>query len=97
MSFRLFASLAPDYQPEVDLTQAVTELKVGLEKMDFKNRDFRNSSLVRLTVLKNLQKKGLLTDALEWRERGVRDDGKERNLFEETSQVGSMLSDKSCW
>jgi nucleoside-diphosphate-sugar epimerase len=79
VSFQLFASLAPDYQPEVVLTQAVTDLKEGLEMMDFKDRDFRNSLLVRLTALKNLQTKGLLTDALEWRERGARDDGKKEN------------------
>ena len=88
VSFRRFASLAPDYQPEVHLVQAVTELKEGLEMMEFKDREFRNSSLVRLAVLKNLQTKGLLTDALEWRERGARDDGKKDTYStEQTSEA----------
>jgi len=66
VSFEKFKRLAPDYQPEVDLITAITDLKEGLQAMNFHDRDFRNSKLIRLNVLKNLKNDGYLTDGLQW-------------------------------
>ncbi len=66
VSFDLFKKLAPDYQPEVDLITTIKELKNGLEAMEFKDKDFRNSKFMRLKVLTHLRNKNLLTEKLEW-------------------------------
>lgn len=66
VSFDKFARLAPDFQPQVDLTTAVTDLKSGLEAMMFNDPDFRNSQYIRLNMLRRLRSGGLLTDNLEW-------------------------------
>jgi nucleoside-diphosphate-sugar epimerase len=66
VSFDLFRKLAPDYQPEIDLISTIEELKSGLEAMNFKDEDFRNSQFMRLKVLTHLRNKGLLTEKLEW-------------------------------
>jgi nucleoside-diphosphate-sugar epimerase len=66
VDFDLFKRLAPEYQPEMDLTSAIKELKNGLEKMGFKDTDFRNSNYMRLKVLTNLRKKGYLSEELKW-------------------------------
>ena len=67
VSFDLFKKVAPDYQPEVDLITTIKELKRGLEAMEFKDEDFRNSQFMRLKVLTHLRNKGLLTEKLEWK------------------------------
>jgi len=64
--FDLFKKLAPDYQPQVDLITTAKELKDGLEAMEFRNGDFRNSRLMRLKVLTHLRNSNLLTENLEW-------------------------------
>ncbi len=66
VDFSLFRSLAPQHQPKVDLRATVRELKNGLEAMGFADRDFRNSSLIRLKALDHLRQRGLLTEQLEW-------------------------------
>ena len=69
VDFSKYKGLAPDHQPQVPLRQSITELKNRLEKFGFDDRDFRNSQYIRLNVLSGLQKKGLLSDQLEWRYR----------------------------
>jgi nucleoside-diphosphate-sugar epimerase len=66
VSFDLFKKLAPDYQTKVDLITTIKELKNGLEAMEFKDGDFRNSKFMRLKVLSQLRNKNLLTEKLEW-------------------------------
>jgi nucleoside-diphosphate-sugar epimerase len=66
VSFELFRRLAPQHQPQVDLVASIRELKEGLERIEFKDKDFRNSDFMRLNILKRLQNKGLLNDRLEW-------------------------------
>jgi len=66
VSFDLFRKLAPDHQPQIDLKTTIEELKAGLEAMKFRDQDFRNSRLMRLKVLKELQSNGLLNDMLKW-------------------------------
>lgn len=66
VSFKLFKELAPEYQPQVDLISTIRELKEGLEAMQFRDGDFRNSKFIRLKVLTHLRNEGLLTEKLEW-------------------------------
>lgn len=66
VSFELFRQLAPDYQPRMDLISSIVELRDGLTAMDFDDADFRNSKLMRLKALSDLQNKGLSTENLEW-------------------------------
>jgi len=66
VNFDLFKKLAPAYQPSIGLIESIKELKDGLEAMGFKDGEFRNSKYMRLNVLTELQKKGLLNAKLEW-------------------------------
>jgi nucleoside-diphosphate-sugar epimerase len=66
VDFGLYERLAPKHQPQVDLLTAIAELKEGLESMGFKDPNFRSSKYMRLEVLKDLRKKGLLDGNLEW-------------------------------
>jgi nucleoside-diphosphate-sugar epimerase len=66
VSFDKFKELAPGYTPQVDLITAITELKDGLDAIDFNDRNFRDSKFIRLSTLMRLKKQGLLTDNLEW-------------------------------
>lgn len=66
VSFDLFEKLAPDYQPQVDLLTTIEELREGLEVMRFNDPDFRESTLMRLKMLTELEQQGLLSSNLEW-------------------------------
>ena len=72
VDFSMYKELAPNHQPEVDLAQSITELKNGLEKMQFIDADFRNSDLIRLKVLTRLRENGQLSSKLEWANRIVK-------------------------
>ncbi|MBV9610289.1 MAG: SDR family oxidoreductase [Acidobacteria bacterium] len=69
VDFSMFRKLAPFHQPELDLRTTVLELQEGLERMRFAEKDFRSSALMRLNVLSDLRKKGLLTESLRWSDR----------------------------
>ncbi len=66
VNFDLFESLAPNHQPQFTLEKSIKELEAGLRLMEFSDTSFRNSKLIRLTVLNNFQEKDLLNDSLEW-------------------------------
>ncbi|MBS0169878.1 MAG: SDR family oxidoreductase [Nitrospira sp.] len=66
VSFEKFRRLAPQYQPEVDLHAAIADLSQGLQRMGFDDREFRNSHLIRLNVLKDLKAGGYLGEDLRW-------------------------------
>ncbi len=66
VDFSLFVKLAPDHQPLYDLPTTIQELKEGLEAMNFKDKNFRESLLMRLRVLAHLESKGLLDHDLTW-------------------------------
>jgi nucleoside-diphosphate-sugar epimerase len=66
VDFSLFKSLAPAYQPVYDLPGTILELKQGLEAIEFKEKEFRASSFMRLNILESLQKRLLLDDNLKW-------------------------------
>lgn len=69
VDFSLFRKLAPQHQPKVALINSIRELKDGLESIGFKDNEFRTSRLMRLQVLMDLQKKGLLNERLQWTSR----------------------------
>ena len=71
VSFERFMELAPDFQPVVDLNAAIVDLKDGMEAIKFNNKDFRNSQLIRLNMLKRLKAAGLINENLEWVAQGV--------------------------
>ena len=66
VSFETFRRLAPQYQPQMDLHAAIEDLRMGLEKMNFTDCEFRNSHLIRLNMLKDLKAQGCLTEDLRW-------------------------------
>ena len=66
VDFELYRKLAPAHQPAVGLDQSIRELKSGLESMGFRDTGFRDSRYIRLNVLMELRKKGLLNDKLMW-------------------------------
>ncbi len=65
VNFDLFKSLAPNYQPTVNLITSIKELKTGLEAMEFKDGNFRSSNYMRLMHLNHLMKKEIINDRLE--------------------------------
>ena len=66
VNFDLYKELAPQHQPQYKLQQTVKELQQGLSAMNFQDGDFRNSLLMRLKMLMNLQESGNLDAQLEW-------------------------------
>jgi nucleoside-diphosphate-sugar epimerase len=72
VDFSLFRTLAPRHQPVADLVGTIEGLRQGLEAMQFRDVEFRNSSLVRLRVLGDLERRNLLSSTLEWRDRSAR-------------------------
>jgi nucleoside-diphosphate-sugar epimerase len=66
VDFALYRKLAPGHQPAVGLDQSIRELRSGLESMGFRDAKFRESKFMRLNILLELRKKGLLNDKLEW-------------------------------
>jgi len=66
VDFSLYEILAPLHQPQCDLFTTINELKEGLESMKFKDSDFRDSKLMRLKVLTELQSNRQLNDDLRW-------------------------------
>jgi nucleoside-diphosphate-sugar epimerase len=66
VDFSRFAALAPRHQPLCPLRQSIAELMVGLRRMGFADRDFRNSAYVRLKVLEAHVAAGRLTPDLRW-------------------------------
>jgi nucleoside-diphosphate-sugar epimerase len=66
VDFSLFAALAPRHQPQVTLRRSIEMLSEGLRRMGFADRDFRNSSYMRLKVLEAHIAAGRLTPELRW-------------------------------
>lgn len=66
VDFSKFAELALDYQPQVTLQQSIVELKEGLERMGFADKNFRESQFMRLKALNKHIKQNLLNEQLYW-------------------------------
>jgi nucleoside-diphosphate-sugar epimerase len=66
VDFGLYRSLAPDHQPVVSLDQSIQNLIAGLQRMNFKDADFRSSGLMRLKVLQDHIDNRRLNRGLHW-------------------------------
>jgi len=66
VDFSLFASLAPNHQPQISLDQAIAELKSLLESTRFSDANFRQSRYMRLNMLSQLIAGGRLDANLDW-------------------------------
>ena len=53
VDFSLFESLATDFLPIVQLDETIRRLYEGLKKMNFVDKDFRQSPFIRLNILRN--------------------------------------------
>jgi nucleoside-diphosphate-sugar epimerase len=53
VDFSLYEKLAPKHQPIVTLNDTISRLKNGLIRIGFVDKNFRNSNLIRLNVLRN--------------------------------------------
>jgi len=64
VSFDLFKRLAPDYQPQYSLEDTIKDLVDGLTQINFKDKNFRQSRLMRLVVVNELLSNGIFDDSL---------------------------------
>lgn len=66
VNFDLFKKLAPNHQPKHNLESTIRDLKTNLELMNFRDPDYRNSYMIRLKILNQLQESGMLNNQLNW-------------------------------
>jgi nucleoside-diphosphate-sugar epimerase len=66
VDFGLYRSLAPNHQPLLNLNQSIQNLISGLQRMNFRDADFRSSDLMRLKVLQGHIDSHRLNAVLEW-------------------------------
>lgn len=66
VDFSLFEELAPEHQPEVDLAGSIDGLVRGMRAIGFADRDFRESSKMRLKMLSSLIATDWLSSGLRW-------------------------------
>jgi nucleoside-diphosphate-sugar epimerase len=90
VDFGLFRTLAPSYQPRFDLLTTIAELRDGLQAIGFNDRNFRNSCLVRLNVLSDLERRKLLDNDLTWIQPVCLDDmNRESEVMESAERTSS--------
>lgn len=90
VDFGLFRELAPLHQPRCELETTIAGLRDGLEAMNFRDPDFRNSHFVRLKVLAHLRSQGHLTEELRWTD-GIRPE----RLFDVPRAASFSVTDES--
>ncbi len=66
VNFDLYKELAPDHQPIWDLPTTIKEIRDNLVEMKFADPKFRESLMIRLHVLNDLQERKLINENLEW-------------------------------
>lgn len=67
VNFEKFTNLASDNKPITTLSETIKDLKAGLEKMNFNNKNFReDSGYMRLNTLEELKKLDLIDKKLNW-------------------------------
>lgn len=66
VDFSLFSKLAPDHLPVTTLVQSATQIKEGLQSMQFNDANFRESQLIRLKVLEQHMASKRMNTNLEW-------------------------------
>lgn len=66
VDFSLFKKIAPNYQPEISLENAIDDLIRGLKGIHLDVENFRDSQFIRLKVLQTLMEKNLINDHLRY-------------------------------
>ena len=66
VDFSLYESLAPTFQPIISLEDSICRLRDGLQRMNFEDKNFRNSSFMRLNTLRKHMIEGRLGKDLRW-------------------------------
>lgn len=66
VDFSLYESLAPEFQPIVSLDESIRRLRDGFKKMNFVDKDFRQSPFMRLNTLRKHMTQGRLGKDLRW-------------------------------
>lgn len=66
VDFARYKAIAPNHQPQVTLSQAISELVDGMGRMNFADADFRSSQFMRLKVLESHMDAGRLDSSLRW-------------------------------
>jgi nucleoside-diphosphate-sugar epimerase len=67
VDFTKYEKLAPKFQPIISLGQSIVRLKKGLLKMNFINKNFRESSFIRLNTLRQHIKNNRVEKNLRWK------------------------------
>ena len=62
--FDLFNELAPNYTPLINIDESVLNLISGLKNMNFNDKNFRESNLIRLFKLNNLKSRNKINKSL---------------------------------
>lgn len=66
VDFSLYKKMAPKYQPRISIKDSIQRLYSGFLNMGFNNKNFRESSFIRLNTLKNHIKSKRLNTNLRW-------------------------------
>ena len=66
VDFSLFKELAPDHQPRVSLVDSIQRLVDGFKVYQFNDPQFRDSTFIRLNVLRELIADSRLSSDLRW-------------------------------
>jgi len=66
VNFDLYKKLAPNHQPQRDLSITIKELYESINNMKLADANFRDSNFMRLKILDSLRKQGYLTQDLSW-------------------------------
>ena len=69
VNFDKYEALAPNHQPIFGLKDCVEDILKGLRDCNFTDKNFRQSRLIRLVMLKTHQQAGNLDNSLRWIER----------------------------
>jgi nucleoside-diphosphate-sugar epimerase len=64
VDFGLYKKLAPNHQPVYDLENSIKDLISGLKAIDFHTSNFRNSEFMRLNIINQLSKDGIINEQL---------------------------------
>jgi nucleoside-diphosphate-sugar epimerase len=66
VDFSLYKSIAPNHQPQIELSQTIDELATGMARIGFNDKNFRASQFMRLKVLERHLASGNLDQQLRW-------------------------------
>lgn len=66
VDFSLYEQLAPHHQPSVSLGESIERVRNGLKRMNFVEKNFRESKLMRLNTIRHLMSQGFIDGELRW-------------------------------